>query len=325
MKFHKAWLATGAALAMGATPGLAADWGGIKDMGGGVAIPVPAPAPVPTYDVDSDWYVGISIGGDISTDASVTDLTSTGLYIPTKNQDDVGMQPTFGLNFGRYITPSLRWDISVDYHRDASVNGPSTSIYSDTKSDVGQPVLTTIDVDGTPTQVTVPSYDTNHYIVTRKEETLLNRTTGLVSLFYDFDTGTRFTPYIGGGVGFSWRRMKRNYSDNAVCDYSTNTLLDYPTNNCVIQTTNLPQTYGNSGSTTKDRIDLAAAVQAGIATNITEQVIWDNGWQMLWEGGAISTTVPLETGDPANPTYSTVKYKDAVIQQFRSGLRIKFD
>ncbi len=41
----------------------------------------------------------------------------------------------------------------------------------------------------------------------------LSRTTGLVNLLYDIPTGTRFTPYIGGGVGFSWRKLRRNFSE----------------------------------------------------------------------------------------------------------------
>ncbi len=60
MKFPKALALAGLALALGTAPAWAADWGGIKDMGGGVAVPVPAPAPVPTFDADSDWYVGLA-------------------------------------------------------------------------------------------------------------------------------------------------------------------------------------------------------------------------------------------------------------------------
>jgi opacity protein-like surface antigen len=79
------------------------------------------------------------------------------------------------------------------------------------------------------------------------------------------------------------------------------------------------ETASTSGSTSKNQFDFAAAVQAGIAYNITDQIVWDNGWQMLWEGNAISSTAPSISGD------NTIVYKDAILQQFRSGIRIRFD
>ena len=72
MKFHKAWVATGFALALLSAPATAADWGGIKEIGGDIPIPVPAPAPVPTYDIYSDWYVGFAIGANVLQDATIT-------------------------------------------------------------------------------------------------------------------------------------------------------------------------------------------------------------------------------------------------------------
>jgi hypothetical protein len=74
-----------------------------------------------------------------------------------------------------------------------------------------------------------------------------------------------------------------------------------------------------SGSSVEERFDFAAAVQAGIAYNITDSITWDNGWQMLWEGGAIASSAPSISGE------NRIVYKDSVLQQFRSGIRIKFD
>jgi opacity protein-like surface antigen len=141
----------------------------------------------------------------------------------------------------------------------------------------------------------------------------LSRTTGLFNLLYDFNTGTRFTPYVGVGGGFSWRRIRRSYSENASCGPS----FEFPNGEaCGL---GLPAGGTANGSSSKNQIDFAAAVQAGIATNLTESIIWDNGWQMLWEGGSISSSADSISGD------NRITYKDAVLQQFRSGLRIKFD
>ncbi len=97
----------------------AADWGGIKEIGGDVPIPVPAPAPVPTYDVYSDWYVGFAIGANVLQDATITDTDTDYLEIVPghcKDSGDIGASPIFGLNFGRYITPSLRAEIADRLH-----------------------------------------------------------------------------------------------------------------------------------------------------------------------------------------------------------------
>jgi opacity protein-like surface antigen len=323
MNLHKAWLATGVALAMSAMPAMAADWGGIKDMGGGVPIPVPAPAPVPTYDADSDWYVGLALGGDISQDAKITsyDRDNLGNITPgiaVKDSSDIGTVPIFGLSFGRYITPSLRAEFALDYHPNSTIAGPAESDYIATRTAIGEPFTNTI------TSLSSPTFDTSTYDVVRTDTVKLSRTTGLVNLIYDIDTGTRFTPYIGGGLGFSWRKTTRTYNEKATCTQTENTSagdpggIVYPVGAC-LDTDDLPRTYSTSGTSTKERIDFAAAVQAGIATNITESIIWDNGWQMLWEGSGITSTAPTVDGT------STVKYQDAVLQQFRSGLRIKFD
>jgi hypothetical protein len=74
-----------------------------------------------------------------------------------------------------------------------------------------------------------------------------------------------------------------------------------------------------SGSSTNQQFDFAAAVQAGISYNITDQIIWDNGWQMLWEGNSIASSAQSVSGE------NRIVFKDSILQQFRSGIRIKFD
>lgn len=311
MKLAKACIATCFLIAAGGAPAMAADWGGVKDMGGGVAIPVPAPVPVPTYDADSDWYVGLMLGGNISQSASVKDTDTDYLGDSTpgyfaKDSGDLPMSPIFGLTFGRYLTPSLRAEVAIDYT-------PNYQISNDYK-------LGYVATNSAP-NTTIGGIDTNAYAVSRTDTVQLSRTTGLVNLIYDFNTGTRFTPYVGGGAGFSWRRLQRSYTESATCIGGSNSIDGpyTPAGTCSGNTSLPPNSSTTNGSTSKNQINLAAAVQAGVATNLTESIIWDNGWQMLWEQGAISSVAPSASG--ANQ----IVYKDAVLQQFRSGLRIKFD
>jgi opacity protein-like surface antigen len=323
MTFAKAWvraglavglslgLSLGLAIAAGVAPASAADWGGIKDTGGGVPVPVPAPEPVPTYDWDSDWYIGGTIGAIISQNATIndSDIGNLGGVTPGvfgRDSGDIGDSPIFGLSFGRYITPSLRAEIAIDYTPDAQISSGGAIDYQASNSAYKY-------AGG------VQSIDTNNYAISRTDTVKLARTTGLINLLYDIPTGTRFTPYIGGGVGFSWRSLRRTYSEDATCISASNSIAGTynPPGSC---SGNASLPSGNvSGSNTKQQIDLAAAVQAGIAYDLTDSITWDNGWQMLWEGGAIASTEPSAAGE------NTITYKDAVLQQFRSGIRIKFN
>ncbi|WP_041320463.1 outer membrane beta-barrel protein [Hyphomicrobium denitrificans] len=291
MTFSKVLALASLALITGAAPGWAADWGGVKDMGGGVPVPVPAPAPVPTFDADSDWYVGLAIGANVSQSATIKD---SDINMPVKDSGDIGASPIFSGSFGRYITPSLRAEVVFDYSPDERLTDKGVLVYQTTRSNF---------------------LDTNTYNVERYDTVKLSRTTGLFNLLYDIPTGTRFTPYIGGGAGFTWRKLSRNSSETATCSATA----DFPAQTCV-SGPGLPTSQTlTASSSTNERFDFAAAVQAGIAYNITDQIVWDNGWQMLWEGGAIAVSAPSIANE------NRIVYKDSILQQFRSGIRIRFD
>jgi opacity protein-like surface antigen len=307
MTFRKAWVAAGLALAICSAPANAADFGGIKEIGGDVPVPVPAPAPVPTYDYDSDWYVGLAIGANISQSATIidTDTDYLGNRTPghfARDSSDIGTSPIFGLDFGRYITPSLRAEIAIDYSPNAQINRSEQLGYV---------------VSNSGYNFSAGGIDTNFYSVSRTDTVKLSRTTGLVNLLYDIDTGTRFTPYIGGGVGFSWRKLRRTFSEHYSCIDAENSISG-PLGSCSPNAA--PSTASPlSGSSTKEQIDFAAAVQAGIGYRVNEWITWDNGWQMLWEANSLASVAPSASGS------NTIVFKDSILQQFRSGIRVKFD
>ena len=75
----------------------------------------------------SDWYVGFAIGANVLQDATITDTDTDYLGHSTpghfaRDSGDIGTSPIFGLNFGRYITPSLRAEIAIDYSPDAQIS-----------------------------------------------------------------------------------------------------------------------------------------------------------------------------------------------------------
>ena len=310
MKVRFACLSIGfaAGLALAASqPASAADMGGIKDYGGAGGVPVPAPVPIAISA--AEWYIGIAAGGVLVDDSSIENFGSA---MPVIENDKLNKTMFGGISAGRYLTPSLRAEIAFDFYDDFKVAGPNEVFYTDTKSAKGD----TISVTQGTTSVTVQTYDTNHYVVERTDTVRVGRTTGMMNLFYDLDTGTRFRPYVGGGVGVSWRAMKRKASEIAVCEYTTNSHnTGLPTNSCSVNSDELPSRYTASGEYNTDRFDIALAAMAGFSIEVTPDIIWDNGYQMLWEGAGIEVSADTVSG------VSTVSYSDTLQHHFRTGLR----
>lgn len=294
-------LATGLGLIAATGSALAADMGGIKDYGGAGGVPVPAPVPIAV--MEAEWYIGIAAGGVLSDGSSIDNVGSP---MPVIDSSDLDKTMFGGISAGRYLTPSIRAEIAFDFYDDFKVAGPAATYYSDTKSGES----TYVAPSGAPT------YDTQHYDVTRTDIVKVGRTTGMFNMFYDIDTGSRFRPYVGGGVGVTWRQMKRRYYEDAECHHTTNSVdSTLPASGCVRTTEDLPATYHTDGEDTVDRFDVALAAMAGLSVEITPDIIWDNGYQLLWESNSIQLTTPTVSST------STVTYGDTIQHQFRTGLR----
>lgn len=294
-------LATGLAMIVAAVPAGAADMGGIKDYGGAGGVPVPAPVPIAEYD--AEWYIGIAAGGVLSDSAAVTSVGGGAGMVPV--HEDMDKVLFGGISAGRYITNSLRMEVAVEAYDDVELAGPVETYTTSTKS--------------APSEITDGTFDTNHYDVTRTDKVTLNRTLAMLNVFYDLDTGTRLRPYIGGGIGVSWRQLKRRWTETAECVRTSNNVSDYPDSPCLVNTTELPSEYDESGSDTTERFDLALAAMAGLSYEIAPGIVWDNGYQLLWEAAGIDIAAETVSG------VNTVAYKDALQHHFRSGLRFNID
>jgi opacity protein-like surface antigen len=333
MKVQIACVTVLAAVAVGSQAASAADFGkvmpggvvngGIKDYGGVGGVPVPAPVPVQDYDVYSDWYVGVSGGSDLYQTGSVTEVgPDVGIHQP----EDFAKDITAGLSFGRYVTPSLRGEVSFEYHKDKPIAGPKTNSYQTSITGPGPSITVTNPAGGGST--TFNTFDTQHYDVERTDQANLSHLTTMFNVLYDIKTGSRFTPYVGAGLGFTWRRLSRDYNEVATCEYTTNTqptLTNYPGSSptgstCVhTNTTDMPKSFTAKGSTSASRLDLAASLIAGASVDITDTIAWDNQYQLIWENGSIAKSTPTLHGT------STIEYSDALMHEFRTGLRFKFD
>ena len=184
MTFRKAWVAAGLALAICSAPANAADFGGIREIGGDVPVPVPAPAPVPIYDYDLDWsagwYVRVDGGYNLFSDPTI----DSGGTITDFTKTSIDNSWSIGGGIGRYFGGGFRGDITVDHLFDSEVQG---SLYCECGDFLGD-----------------AKFDFSSTVV-------------LANLYYDFNRGGRFVPYIGAGIGFAHNETSSGTVDVA-CD-----------------------------------------------------------------------------------------------------------
>ncbi len=157
----------------------------------GVATPVPAPIPVPVYE--PAWYLRGDLGAGLGNDPSVT--FSGNPYSTSIEGTPFGLDPTvFSGSFlpsfigtvgvGYIWGPFFRTDFTVDIHSimDAKLTGAAN--YVDP-------------VSGAETWNV-------------SDKSTLMSTIFMLNAYYDIRTGTPFTPYVGGGLGFAVNQLSRD-------------------------------------------------------------------------------------------------------------------
>jgi len=275
--------------------GAVRDFGSVKDYRN-AAVPVPAPTPAPTNFGMGDWYIRADLGYNFSTDAS---LSATG-GLPQPDQGNLSNFAFGGIGAGRYITPSIRADFTLDLEpKRAVTKSPITFAKSITQ----------------PNAATPGSTDTLNYAVTNADGTSTADQTALVNFYYDFHNSSRFTPYVGAGIGIDFKSLKRNYSQNAACVSASNDINGpyLPAGNCPVP---LQQVTGFNNSTYANSIGFAAALMLGASYKVTDGISLDTGYRMLWDGASI-TANGSGIGGPTNITVS-----DRLNHEFRTGVRV---
>lgn len=245
---------------------------GVKDYA--AAVPVPAPVPLPVYE--PEYYVRFDTGASWLSDGT---LDEYGSPMTLRSIEDVETMEFGSIGAGRYITPSLRAEIAIDLFSSGRIDGGGDELFIET---VGP--------------------DT--FSVSRQEAIKFEQDLGMFNLYYDFRNHTRFTPYIGGGVGVTYRQLKRTSSETATC-ISPSPCVD-------------PSPIPESSSSAEGW-DFAGALMAGLAIQVSDSVIWDTGYRYLWQSGGLSVDSPTLTGT------STVEIKDIGQHQLRTGIRLNID
>ena len=297
--------ALGLALAAMAGPAEAGDLVGsagvFKEPGGAAAIPVPVPRPFPeTYN----WYVrldgtlGSAGGPNISERGTLygTNLDPSNNLVGPAFGNSAGWigngtdwSRGFGLGIGYHFTPRFRGDVTLESRSNqqvAKIQGGYTYLTFD---------------NATPPN----THTINGNVLDRTD---LRGGIGLANIYVDLLEHSRFTPYVGAGLGVAVQEMRRSNvtseSETSACGGAA------PQPACAL---GFPRTYSSISSTTS--ASLAAAAMAGLSYSLDEHWALDVGYRLLYVGGLSGSAM-------INGNQSTLKINDYFEHQVRAGVRL---
>lgn len=233
----------------------------------GVRTPVPAPIPIPVEE--AEWYFrgdfAAGFGGSPSVNVLGTNLVESVLGAGNGVWSD-SFEPSFvgGAGVGYVWSPHWRTDFTVDVHSIMHTQQQGSGVV-----DIGT---------GTPESVWVQDK-------TKMESTIL-----LLNAYYDFRTGSPWTPYIGAGLGFAVNQLTQSY---------------------VLQA----DTVDESASQRSTDVAFAAAAMVGVSYDFSSFFAIDVNYRFMHIGGS-QVTLGGE-GTPA----STVEIGDINEHQIRAGFR----
>lgn len=125
----------------------------------------------------------------------------------------------------------------------------------------------------------------------------MSSTVALANVYYDFDAGNRFSPYIGVGLGFTHNRTKAG------------TVVD-PCGVCVAEI------EGDSN------YHVAGALMAGFTMQLRDRLAVDAGYRFLYLGETATGPVRFSNAGAGAPAVSEdPTVEDIHVHQFRVGLR----
>lgn len=201
---------------------------------------------------------------------------------PIYDLTNVGLANTnsWGLGVGYYFSKNVRGDFTLDMRRQAEAYG---SVIDD------------------------------HATVMGERRFGIKNTVGLFNVYYDFDTRSHFTPYLGVGLGFARNTTSAGHVN--VIAHATDACVDPLVATC-------EATF--DGAT---KWSAAGAVMAGFSARLADRFHIDAGYRFLYLGGArtgdiMTRSVDVATGTVTNGSSSDPIVRDMSAHEFRVGLRM---
>ncbi len=190
-------IAGGLLIATASTSALAADIyapsaGGLKDPVIQQEVILPEAA---AYQEHAEWYIRGDFG--VGRYSDMDGNGNSGGTVFGVDGLDFDTIYSFGAGFGRYITPSIRLGLDLDYRHNSS----STFVTGDPAA---VPALTNLG--------TIPLE--------------LSTTSVMLNAVYNFSPERRFSPYVGGGVGIAFHELDfngRTYTNSISAPPATDT------------------------------------------------------------------------------------------------------
>ncbi len=298
-------------------PALAGDLGngaagGIKDYGAG-GVPVPAPAP---YEENYKWYVRGDIGTAFKSSGR---FGIEGLPVEVTQPGDWHEQSILSFGFGKYITPSVRTELTLDYRTPRNIASGSKSL-----ADISKTARV---ADTTAGIFPAINKQTNIYSGVQNEDVNYQNSTFLMSAFYDFNHEGRFKPYIGGGVGLARHELTRAGTITYTCydGFQTSASAGYVVPQVVSTgcttvpgtgtpvTGGLNQQYITTTHKTATGWGVAAQLSTGLTYDLSPRTHWDTGYRMMWQSGRLGVT--------SSDGVSTIRVQDRTDHEVRTGVR----
>jgi len=280
--------------------------GSTKDYAAG--IPVPAPMPVPMQD--AQWYLRLDLGGSFVGDV---DIDTVGVGIVPRDPDEIPTSIFGEAGIGYRFNKNFRVDFTSNFHDSYALTDPFVQQYQVFLEEAG------------PNDPNPPGTATtlrNFYNVERTEEiNVRQQSTNLVNAYFDIDNGSRFTPYIGAGVGVTYVNTERRTREVARCFRGET---DLPSGipagtipSACQNSANLPDEITTTSSQEESEWLFSGALMAGFSYDVNEYIALDAGYRLLYSPGSVVRSSPTLTGS------TQITWEDFLHHQFRTGVRLK--
>jgi opacity protein-like surface antigen len=239
------------------------------DLGDGNLKDAPVMEPMPA--ASAGWYARVDGGYNWFTSPS---LSFSGYDVRDSKQDGAW---SVGGGIGHYFSGGFRGDITVDHLFDSNTEtslyycGCSNGVVGSSKFDLSSTVV-------------------------------------LANLYYDFNRGGRFSPYIGGGVGYAHNETSSGTFTDCFC---TSEFGGKSTNNFAAAAMAGVSWRLRGGETTY----VAGLKDGPVAVSDGHALYLDFGYRFLYLGDAETAVFN------ADENYSAEKLKNITAQQIRVGLR----